>query len=146
MACGNGITIRIAAARTVVEKKRIAKLSLPAHLVSFRLDVLADFVKEEFMAAQKRQLSDLISIGPAMLRDFQMLGVRSVPELAKRNPQRMYEKLGQLVGQRQDPCVLDTFCAAVAQAKNPRLPAEQCQWWWWSQQRKNERAKVRRRR
>lgn len=93
------------------------------------------------MAAKKRELGDLISIGPAMLRDFEKLGVRSVAQLAKQNPQRMYERLGRMVGQRQDPCVLDTFCAAVAQAKNPRLPTEKCQWWWWSSKRKKQEAR-----
>jgi hypothetical protein len=88
------------------------------------------------MRAKTRQLADLISIGPAMLQDFELLGIRSVAELARRNPQRMYEKMERATGQRQDPCVLDTFCAAVAQAKNPRLAAEKCQWWWWSRKRK----------
>jgi len=90
------------------------------------------------MATTKRALRDLISIGPAMLRDFELLGIRSVGQLARQNPQRMYARLGRLMGQRQDPCVLDTFCAAVAQARNPRLPAEQCQWWYWSKKRKKE--------
>jgi hypothetical protein len=85
-----------------------------------------------------RQLDDLISIGPAMLRDFELLGIHSVAQLAKQNAQRMYERLGRATGQRQDPCVLDTFCAAVAQARNPRLPAEQCQWWFWSEKRKQQ--------
>jgi hypothetical protein len=93
-------------------------------------------VKEIFMAKNTRQLAELISIGPAMLRDFGMLGIRSMGQLARQNPQRMYARLGRLAGQRQDPCVLDTFCAAVAQARNPRLPAEQCQWWYWSRKRK----------
>lgn len=88
------------------------------------------------MAKNNRQLADLISIGPAMLRDFEMLGIRNMKQLARQNPQRMYERLGRLAGQRQDPCVLDTFCAAVAQARNPRLPAEQCRWWYWSWKRK----------
>jgi predicted RecB family nuclease len=88
------------------------------------------------MTARTRELGELISIGPAMLKDFEMLGIRSVEELARRDPQRMYEKMERLTGQRQDPCVLDTFCAAVAQAKNPRLAAEKCQWWWWSKKRK----------
>jgi hypothetical protein len=83
-----------------------------------------------------RQLGDLISIGPAMLRDFELLGIRSVAQLSQQDPQWMYEKLGRIAGQRQDPCVLDTFCAAVAQAKNPRLSAEQCEWWYWSRKRK----------
>ena len=87
--------------------------------------------------ATARQLADLISIGPAMLRDFDMLGIRSMAQLAKQEPRKMYERLNQKTGQRQDPCVLDTFCAAVAQARNPRLPADQCQWWYWSRKRKS---------
>ncbi len=91
------------------------------------------------MVGTARQLGDLISIGPAMLRDFALLGIRSVAQLARQNPQRMYARLNRLSGQQQDPCVLDTFRAAVAQARNPRLPAEQCQWWWWSKERKTGR-------
>jgi hypothetical protein len=88
------------------------------------------------MARTTRQLRDLISIGPAMLRDFDLLGIRTVAQLARQNPLRMYEQLGRVAKQRQDICVLDVFHAAVAQAQNPRLPAEQCQWWYWSKKRK----------
>jgi hypothetical protein len=35
-----------------------------------------------------------------------------------------------------DICCLDVFRAAVAQARNPHLPVEQCQWWYWSRKRK----------
>src|SRR6266699_3676196 len=85
-----------------------------------------------FMSKAKRQLGDLISIGPAMLRDFEALEIHSVAQLARQNPQRMYERLNRLSGKQQDPCVLDTFRAAVARARNPRLPVEKCQWWYWS--------------
>jgi pathogenicity locus Cdd1 protein len=91
------------------------------------------------MSVQQRRLEDLISIGPAMLRDFEMLGIRSMAQLAKQDPQRMYARLNRISGERQDPCVLDVFCAAVAQARNPRLPAEQCHWWYWSRKRKREK-------
>jgi hypothetical protein len=74
-----------------------------------------------------------------MLRDFEMLDIRSVEELAKQNPQKLYQTLERLTGQRQDICVLDVFSSAVAQAKNPRLPAEQCQWWYWSRKRKSKK-------
>ena len=84
----------------------------------------------------QRRLQDLISVGPAMLRDFEMLGIRSVKELAKQEPKKMYGNLEKLTGQHQDICVLDTFEAAVAQARNPRLAAERCEWWWWSRRRK----------
>ena len=88
------------------------------------------------MAARARQLGDLISIGPAMLRDFDLLGIRSVKQLAAQNPERLYGRLNRATGKRQDPCVLDTFCAAVAQARNPRLASEKCLWWYWSRKRK----------
>lgn len=86
--------------------------------------------------ADERRLQDLISVGPAMCRDFELLGIRTVAELARQNPQALYDKLCRKTGQRQDPCVLDVFNAAVAQARNPKLPADQCQWWWWSRVRK----------
>ena len=91
-----------------------------------------------------RQLRDLISIGPAMLRDFELLKIRSVEQLAKQDPQRLYLRLGRVARQHQDICVLDVFEAAVAQARNPRLSAEQCQWWWWSKKRKQKATKPRR--
>ena len=96
------------------------------------------------MATTARQLGDLISIGPVMLRDFELLRIRSVAQLARQNPQRMYEKLGRVAGQHQDICVLDVFCAAVAQARNSRLPVEQCQWWYWSRKRKRGNKEVKR--
>jgi nucleotidyltransferase/DNA polymerase involved in DNA repair len=88
------------------------------------------------MPQKPRRLKHLISIGPAMLRDFELLGIHSVAQLARQNPQQLYEKLGRVAHQHQDICVLDVFRAAVAQARNPRLPAEQCQWWYWSRKRK----------
>jgi len=91
------------------------------------------------MAGAERQLGELVSVWPAMLRDFEMLGIRSVTALAKQDPKKMYRRLCAKMGTRQDPCVLDVFCCAVAQAKNPRLAAEQCQWWWWSRKRKKLR-------
>jgi len=87
------------------------------------------------MEAGSRELRDLVSIGPAMLRDLRTLGIQSVEELAKKNPRRMYNDLCRLKGP-QDICCLDVFTAAVAQAKNPDLPSEQRQWWYWSRKRK----------
>jgi hypothetical protein len=88
------------------------------------------------MGADSRSLADLVSVGPAMLRDFDLLGIRSVAQLARQKPESLYEKLGRVTGKSQDICVLDTFCAAVAQARSPQLPFEQCQWWYWSRKRK----------
>ena len=51
------------------------------------------------MDAQHR-LQDLISVGPAMLRDFDRLGIHSVKQLAKQDPRKMYARLERLVGRR----------------------------------------------
>ena len=83
-----------------------------------------------------RRLGDLVSIGKAMLRDFERLGVSSVEQLALEDPDELYERISTLDGKLHDPCVLDTYRAAVAQARDPELPEEQRNWWWWSRQRK----------
>ena len=93
------------------------------------------------MPTQQRRIKDLVSVGPAMVRDFEMLGIGSVSELARRNPEKLYEKLCEVSGQAQNICCLDVFRAAVAQASNPRLPLEQAQWWYWSRQRKTRDAR-----
>ena len=82
------------------------------------------------------RLEDLISVGPAMLRDFELLGIRTVNQLAARDPRQMYKELCRRTGQNQDICVLDVFSAAVAQARNPLLPPERSVWWYWSRRRK----------
>ena len=97
------------------------------------------------MVEKTKRLGDLISVGPAMERDFELLGIHNVRQLARRSPERLYEKLCRATGQRQDVCVLDTFRAAIEQARNPGLPVEQRPWWYWSRKRKaSEAKKVRR--
>lgn len=83
-----------------------------------------------------RSLGDLSGIGKAMLADFALLGIRSVDDLAAADPDQLYNDLCERTQTRQDPCVLDTFRCAVAQARDPRLPAEKCNWWYWSRLRK----------
>jgi Pathogenicity locus len=85
---------------------------------------------------ETRRLRDLRGVGARIEADLRQLGVDSVRELARRDGASLYEALCDLTKSRQDPCVLDTFRCAVAQARNSKLPVEQCNWWWWSRQRK----------
>jgi hypothetical protein len=85
-------------------------------------------------------LKDLTGIGPAMLKDFEILGVHSVPELTHCEGAELYERLCKITGTRHDICCLDVFRCAVAQARNPNLPAEQRNWWYWSRLRKKSTA------
>lgn len=85
---------------------------------------------------ETRRLCELRSVGPATLRDLELLGVRSVEQLAQCEPRDLYVSLCEVTGQRHDPCAEDVFAAAVAQARDPELPRAQCDWWYWSRRRK----------
>lgn len=86
------------------------------------------------------ELHDLVSVGPATVRALHSLGVRSVAQLARSKPDALYERLCRLRRRREDPCCLDVFSAAVAQARDPNLPAGKCVWWYWSRKRKAKAA------
>jgi hypothetical protein len=86
-----------------------------------------------------RQLKDLDGVGPATLRDFDELGIRNVDQLAKKDPRKLYTRLCRIKGVRIDPCCLDGFTCAVAQARDPFLPAQKRKWRYWSRVRKSGR-------
>ena len=88
--------------------------------------------------AAERKLQDLRGIGRAMMKDFELLGVRSVAQLARCEADELYNRLCNLTKTRMDPCVHDTFTCAIAQARNPNLPPAKCDWWYWSAIRKRK--------
>lgn len=95
-------------------------------------------------ATETRQLKDLRGIGRKMLEDFEHLGVSSVRQLKSQSADRLYERMCEITGTRQDPCVLDTYRCAIEQARNPNLPEEQRDWWYWSRLRKSSAKKIKR--
>ena len=82
-------------------------------------------------SANRDELQSIPSIGPSLVRDLRVLGVRRVADLKRRNPERMYAQLNRLRGQRQDPCVLYTFRCAVYYARTPRPAPRLLKWWNW---------------
>lgn len=86
--------------------------------------------------SKKPQLKDLVSVGPATIKDLKILGITTVEELALQDHHELYERLCRLTNAHHDICVLDVFQCAIEQAKNPKLSAEQKQWHYWSRLRK----------
>ncbi|MBD3402722.1 mitomycin resistance protein [candidate division GN15 bacterium] len=86
--------------------------------------------------AERRRLTDLYSVGKAIAADLERLGITEVAQLVGCDAREMHARLEKLTGKRVDPCVQDTFAAAIAQAENPDLPEEQRRWWYWSRVRK----------
>ena len=75
--------------------------------------------------ASVMQLSDLRNIGKAMLADFALLGITSIQQLAKQDADELYTRLCITTAARHDPCVHDTFAAAIHQAQT----GEALNWW-----------------
>lgn len=90
-------------------------------------------------STSRRDLTDLEeipNIGPSIAGDLRQLGIRSPGDLPGRDPYALYDDLCRLTGQRQDPCVLDTFIAAVRFMEGaPKRP-----WWKYTAERKRELA------
>ena len=79
-------------------------------------------------------LEDIPNVGPAVAADLRRLGITSPGELAGRDPYAMYDDLCRITGQRHDPCLLDTFIAAVRYMEGgPKKP-----WWKYTAERKRE--------
>jgi predicted flap endonuclease-1-like 5' DNA nuclease len=78
------------------------------------------------------ELSQLRNIGKAMRQDFVRLGIETVQQLARWNADTLYARIQELTGTRHDPCVWDTYAAAIHQAKT----GEALPWWAFTKIRK----------
>ena len=64
-------------------------------------------------AAECTRLEQLPNIGPSLAADLRDVGITQPHDLVGKDAYALYRQLCQLRGTRQDPCVLDTFMAAV---------------------------------
>ena len=83
-------------------------------------------------ADECERLEQLPNIGPSIAADLRRIGVLHPAELAGRDALQLYQRLCEASGKRQDPCVLDTFMAAVDFMRG----AEARPWWAYTAQRK----------
>lgn len=79
-------------------------------------------------------LEQLPNIGPSLAADLRRLGIQHPQDLASRDAFQLYRALCTLSGQRQDPCVLDTFMAATDFMRG----AEARPWWAYTALRKSQ--------
>jgi predicted GIY-YIG superfamily endonuclease len=100
-----------------------------------RLEKLAMIQKRKKPGKGGRQiahLEDIPNIGPAIAADLRQLGITTPGDLPGRDPYAMYDDLFRITGQRHDPCLLDTFIAAVRFMEGaPKKP-----WWKYTAERK----------
>ncbi|MEA2288240.1 MAG: hypothetical protein QOD55_237 [Solirubrobacteraceae bacterium] len=86
-----------------------------------------------------RRLTAIPNVGPAIARRLVRLEITRPEDLRGQDAEALFERLCALDGERHDPCLLDTFTAAVAFADGgPARP-----WWEFSRERKaRERARA----
>ena len=85
---------------------------------------------------QVARLEDIPNVGPAVAGDLRQLGIATPAGLPGRDPYALYDELCRITGHRHDPCLLDTFIAAVRYMEGaPKRP-----WWKYTAERKRELA------
>jgi hypothetical protein len=78
------------------------------------------------------KLEDIPNVGVSIAGDLRRLGIRSPDDLPGRNPYALYDELCRITRKRHDPCLLDTFIAAVRYMEGgPKKP-----WWQFTAERK----------
>lgn len=81
-----------------------------------------------------KKFTDIPNIGPAMEKDFRVLGITSPDELAGKDPYALYLAIGRITGYRHDPCVLDTYIAAIDFMNGAKAKP----WWNYTKARKEK--------
>ena len=79
-----------------------------------------------------RRLEQLPNVGPSLACDLRSIDITQPDDLRGQDAYRLYRRLCETSGQRQDPCVLDTFLAAIDFMNGaPAAP-----WWHYTAMRK----------
>lgn len=74
-------------------------------------------------------------VGPSTAEALHRLGIRRVSDLARRDPQRLYDAYVRLEGGPVDRCVLYVFRCACYYARTKRPDPKKLLWWNWKDAR-----------
>lgn len=78
------------------------------------------------------ELTTIPNVGSAIADKLRRLSITHPEQLRGRDPDELFERLCALDGRRHDPCLLDTFVAAVSYAEDGVARP----WWEFSRERK----------
>ena len=83
-------------------------------------------------AASAYRLEDIPNIGPSIADDLRALDIFEPDQLVGKDPYALYRRLTKIAGVHLDPCLCDTFIAAVRFMEGgPVRP-----WWYYTAERK----------
>ena len=88
-------------------------------------------VKAENARAALR-LEDIPNIGPSVADDLRAIDIFEPRQLVGKDPYELYRRMAEVTGEVHDPCLCDTFIAAVRFMEGgPSRP-----WWFYTAERK----------
>lgn len=79
-----------------------------------------------------RELMEIPGVGIRVAHDMYALGIRSITDLKKENPEQMYERLCKESGVHIDRCMLYVMRCAVYYAKTPLKKRKKSFLLWWN--------------
>lgn len=85
-------------------------------------------------ADKVKRFQDIPNVGPAMERDFLLLGLSKPADLKNKDPLKLYKEMCLVSGTRQDPCVLDTYMAVIDFMNGASTKS----WWSYTKARKEK--------
>ena len=86
----------------------------------------------------KHELLNLRNVGPAVLRDLEILGISTIAQLRSETADHLYEELHRRTGIVHDPCMWDVFAAIIHEAKT----GDKTAWWSWTPMRKSRKGNL----
>ncbi|MES1192323.1 MAG: helix-hairpin-helix domain-containing protein [Steroidobacter sp.] len=110
----------------------MSKPIAPSRRSSRRVPINIGRLKRTRSFQEKDELLQLRNIGKAMRQDFDLLKISNIAQLAKQDADKLYARIQTLTGARHDPCVWDTYAAAIHQART----GEALPWWHFTRVRK----------
>lgn len=83
-------------------------------------------------AKDAKKLEDIPNIGKAVAEDLRLMGITRPDQLKNKDGLKLYAQLNKVTGVRHDPCMADTFMAAVdfMNGGKPKM------WWEFTSERK----------
>ena len=89
-------------------------------------------------AAKVKKFIDIPNIGPAVAKRLLLIGLQSPRQLKNKDPFDLYQKSCKLSKMREDPCLLDTYMAAMDFMNG----ASRRPWWFYTKERKQHYPKI----
>jgi hypothetical protein len=80
-----------------------------------------------------KELQRIPSVGEKAAEDLAKLGIHSVKDLKKKDPDQMFLQLCALKGQRVDKCMLYVLRCAVYYASHRKHDPKLLKWWNWKE-------------